>query len=145
MPKKNAKPIPETSPEPDSADRPLSKEASAAKMRAAQTGGASVGLGPSEMEQQQIKQRDTSQPQTAAQGAQQAAQAQAQQTSPTPPAAPAGPTGVMEPYPAQNAPEPPPSATAGLPGPEADSSEPDDQEQGPPTPQLGGHLASVNA
>jgi hypothetical protein len=105
-------------------------EASFKKMRAAQTGGASVGLGPSEMEQQQIKQRDTSQQQTAAMGAQQASQAQAQQTPPTPPPAPTGPTGVTQPYPAQSAPQPPPSATAGLPQPGEGEEEP---EQGPPS------------
>lgn len=52
-------------------------EASAKKMRAAQSGGATEGLGPSDIQQQQAKQAGALQQQAAVQGQAQAAQAQA--------------------------------------------------------------------
>lgn len=76
-------------------------EAQYQKMRAAQTGGAGPGLGPTESEEALAKQQQTLQQQAATAGQQQATQAQAQQTSPTPPPAPTGPQGVSQPYPAQ--------------------------------------------
>jgi hypothetical protein len=109
------------------------REASAAKMHAAQTSGGDTGLGPSDIDKAQIKQRDASQQQTATQGAQAAAQAQGAQAPVNAPAAPTGPAGVSAPYPAQRAPQPPPSATQGLPpqAPAAPGPE-EDEEQGPP-------------
>jgi hypothetical protein len=99
------------------------REASAAKMKAAQTGG--TALGPSEFEQKEVQQQGALEQQMTTQGAAQGAQARAQQTSVTPPAAPAGPQGTTVPYAAQKgaigpqkgaagAQMPPPSA----PGPE---------------------------
>jgi hypothetical protein len=75
-------------------------EASARKMRAAQTGG-SPGLGPTEAEADLAKQQAVLQQRAAQQAAMQAQQAQAQQTSPQPAPAPSGPQGVTQPYPAQ--------------------------------------------
>lgn len=77
------------------------REASAAKMEAAKSGGAGPGLGPTEAEAALMKQRAFLEQQTATQGQTQAAQAQAAQPSLTPPPAPSGPVGVTEPYPAQ--------------------------------------------
>lgn len=84
-------------------------EAEQKKMRAAQSGGAGPGLGPTEAEEALAKQQQTLQQQAAAQGQQQAAQAQTKQTSPTPPPAPTTGQGVTQPYPAQAGPQPPPA------------------------------------
>jgi hypothetical protein len=84
-------------------------EQEAQKMRAAETGGAGPGLGPTEAEEALAKQQATLQQQAAAQGQQQAAAAQQQQTSPTPPPAPTGSQGVTQPYPAQRQQQPPPA------------------------------------
>lgn len=92
----------------DEVEKHLPKyEAHYAKMRAAQTGGSLVGVGPSEMEQTAIQQQGALQQQAATQGAVQATQAQAAQTPRIPPAAPSGPQGVSEPYPAQRGQEGP--------------------------------------
>jgi len=76
------------------------QEASAQKMRQAQSGG-SPGLGPTSAEAALAKQRGMLQQQAAAQGQQQATQAQGQQPVNAPPPAPSGPEGVSEPYSAQ--------------------------------------------
>jgi hypothetical protein len=130
---------PEPEPPPDDAitegdlQRAHEGEASAAKMRAAQTGGASLtALGPSDIDIAQVKQRDASQQQTATQGAQAAAQAQGAQAPVNAPPAPTGPTGVSAPYPAQRAPQPPPSATQGLPQPGEEAPPAPGPNQGPP-------------
>jgi hypothetical protein len=85
-------------------------EASAAKMRAAAEGGAGE-LGPSEMEQQAIKQRSALQAQEVTQSAAKAQQAQAAQVPDQPPPAPTGPAGVTQPYPAQKSPQGPSDVT----------------------------------
>ena len=78
------------------------QELQAAKMRAAQTGGASEQeLGPSEIEQQLGQQAQQLRKSTASAQAKQAQAAQAQQTSPQPPAAPSSPVGTSKPYPAE--------------------------------------------
>jgi hypothetical protein len=102
------------------------REANAAKMRAAQTGGASeTGLGPTQAEQAQVKQTGALQQQSAAAGAQAAAQAQGQQASVAPPPAPVGPQGTTAPYSAQKGAvggpgivQTPPAAPAGPQAPE---------------------------
>jgi hypothetical protein len=80
-------------------------EAHYAKMRAAQTGGASadeMALAPPEIPQAQMQGQQISHQRQTAQSAQQAQAAQAQQQQPTPPPAPIGPAGVSEPYEAQS-------------------------------------------
>lgn len=107
--------------------RQQAREANAAKMHQAQT---SMGLGPSEMDQAQVKQQGALAQQAEVSGAQQAEQAQqtqAQQSPPAPPPAPSGPVGTVTPYPAQahavgGAGEPPP---------------PDQQAPPPPPPAPG--------
>jgi hypothetical protein len=77
------------------------QERSAAKMRAAQTGG-SPGLGPTESQQALAKQQTALQQQVATTGAAAASQAQAGQSpQPTPPPAPSSAQGVTTPYSAQ--------------------------------------------
>jgi hypothetical protein len=95
-------------------------EASAAKMHQAQTsGGASVGLGPTEAEQAQIKQRGALASQATTQGALTAAQAQAAQTPINAPPAPSSAAGTSppEPYPAQRGSAASPGPAVGMPGP----------------------------
>ena len=77
------------------------QEANAAKMKAAQTGGGDIGMGPSDMDQAQVKQRGSMQKQADVQDAQQAAQAQGSQAPLVAPAAPSGPAGDTSTYPAQ--------------------------------------------
>lgn len=94
-------------------------EAGYQKMEAARTGGSLV-IGPTEMEQTQVKQRSALGQQAAAQGAQQAQAAQAQEAiSPTgsqfAPSAPSTPAGVTQPYPAQANQPPPPSGPPSAP------------------------------
>jgi hypothetical protein len=91
------------------------QEANAAKMHAAQTGGAATGLGPTEAEAALIKQQAALGQQAAGQSAQAAAQAQVAKAPIQAPAAPSGPQGVTQPYKVQ----------AGLnEGPEADQEPP---------------------
>ena len=81
--------------------RQRTREANAAKMKAAQTGG-SPGLGPTEAEQTLAKQQSALQQQEATAGAASAQQAQAGQSPPaTPPPAPVGPEGTETPYSSQ--------------------------------------------
>src|SRR5258706_7378613 len=81
--------------------RQRAREAGAAKMHAAKTGG-SEGLGPTEAEQALAKQQSALQQQAASTGAQGAAQAQAAQPpGATPPPAPSGPQGSSTPYSSQ--------------------------------------------
>lgn len=80
-------------------------EAGYEKMRAARSGGADQGLGPSEAEQALQQQQALLQQRSAQQGEQQAVAAQGQQTTPQPPPAPTGPQGVTQPYPAQAGPQ----------------------------------------
>lgn len=78
--------------------RQRAREAGAAKMHAAQTGG-SEGLGPTEAEQTLSQQRNALLQQQATQGA---AQVQGGQSPPaTPPPAPTGPQGSTTPYSSQ--------------------------------------------
>ena len=77
------------------------REANALKMRAAQTG---QELGPSQFQEQEVKQTGALQQQATTQQASQASQAQSQQRPVNAPAAPGGPAGVVTPYPAQKAP-----------------------------------------
>lgn len=110
-------------------------EASYEKMRAAETGGAS--LGPSDIEKEQTKQSQAQAQTNAAQQAQQAQGAQAQQQPVNAPPAPAGPSGVSTPFPAQSGPQPPPSAQdvePDVPGVQSPAS----QVQPPPAPDQGG-------
>jgi len=96
--------------------RQAAREAGAAKMHAAQTGG-SEGLGPTEAEQALIKQRAALQQQAASTDAQGAVQAQGSQPPPpTPPPAPAGPEGTSTPYSSQAG----EIGGAGQPGPQAE-------------------------
>lgn len=107
-------------------------EASAVKMRAAQMGGE---LGPTDFEQQKMKQNQAMAQQAAgqqAQGAQQA-QAQAQGSSTQPPPAPSGPVGTQSPYPAQSGPQPSPDVTA-LPPSQQGTPPPPDQGAPPGAP-----------
>jgi hypothetical protein len=89
--------------EPTESDRDSARqeEANARKMRAAQTGGGEQSLGPSQMDQAQVKQRGAMSQQAALQAAQQAQQAQGAQQPVTAPAAPAGPAGTTTTFPAQ--------------------------------------------
>lgn len=73
------------------------REASANKMKAALTG----GLGPSDMDQAQIKQRGAIDEQADTQAAAQAQQAQGAQTPVNAPPAPSGPAGTTTAFPAQ--------------------------------------------
>lgn len=118
-------------------EEPLSEEASAAKMHAAQTGGGDSDLGPPEIAQQQAKQTTALQHEATTQGAQQAQQAQAKQAPVTPPEAPGGAAGQTQPYPAQAGPQPqapvmpPPSAPQPPPppGPGGPGGAPPEQEE----------------
>ena len=74
------------------AKRQMAREANAKKLHDAQTGRRGTGLGPSQMDQAQIKQRGAIASQAATAGSQEAQIAQAQQTSPEPPQAPEGTT-----------------------------------------------------
>ena len=78
--------------------RDAAEEASAKKMHAAQTGGGDIGLGSSDMDQDQIKQRGAMQQQAATAAAQSAAQAQGAQQPVNVPPAPAGPQGTNVPF-----------------------------------------------
>jgi hypothetical protein len=103
-------------------------EASAQKMRQAQTSG-SEGLGPSEAEQKLSQQRSQLLQQQATAGAAGAAQAQQGRSgSPTPPPAPTGPQGVTQPY----------SSQAGAVGGSGQAPQPQAQPQGPPAAPEGG-------
>jgi hypothetical protein len=96
------------------------EEANASKMRAAQTGGGDMSMGPTEMEQTAVKQRGAVQKQADTQDDVEAQQAQAAQAPVNAPAAPAGPAGTTTDYSAQkgavggsgNAPQQPPSSPA---------------------------------
>lgn len=77
------------------------EEASAKKMHAAQTGGSTQGLGPSEMDQAAIKQRGAIEQQSGAAGAVKAAQAQGEEGPIEAPSAPTGPQGATIPFTAQ--------------------------------------------
>ena len=110
-------------------------EANAAKMRAAQTGGAS--LGPSQFDQDQAKQTGAIQRQADVQGTKQALQAQSQSPPLSPPQASGGADGATQPLPAQAAPQPPPGPTQGMPAPgmappPAPGGPAPDDEEGPP-------------
>jgi hypothetical protein len=74
--------------------RQAAREANAKKMRAAQTGGGDIGLGPSQIDQDAIKQRGAIASQAATAGSQEAQAAQAQHPSSEPPPAPAGTEGT---------------------------------------------------
>jgi hypothetical protein len=105
-------------------------EAHFAKMRAAQTGGASEeGLGPSDIERAQQQGKSAAGQQATLQGAQAAQAAQQQAVSPSAPAAPSGPAGVSRPYPAQAGPQS--QAPVEQPSPDVQSAEP------PPAPGEG--------
>jgi hypothetical protein len=71
--------------------RDAAEEASAKKMHAAQNGGGDIGLGPSDMDQEQIKQRGAMQQQAATAGAQSAAQGSRRTTAGKRSTSPAGP------------------------------------------------------
>jgi hypothetical protein len=109
-------------------------EAHFAKMRAAQTGGASVPVAPTPIQQQKVKQTDTLQQQADVQGqaaaqAAQAAQAQGSGILPSDnaPAAQQAPSGKAPPPPPQAQMQAPPPAPGGPPAaPEA----PPEEEQG---------------
>lgn len=77
------------------------REASAGKMRAAQTGGGNQGLGPSDMDTAAVKQRGAIDQQSDTQAAQQAVQAQGAQAPVNAPPAPASPQGTTTTFPAQ--------------------------------------------
>jgi hypothetical protein len=77
------------------------REANAAKMHAAQTGGGDLDLGPTQFQNQLAAQQGALMQTQAAAGARQAAQAQASQTSPQAAPAPSTAQGVSVPYPAQ--------------------------------------------
>ena len=123
-------------------NRREAEEANASKMRAAQTGApeaAAQGLGPSEMDQAQVKQRGAIYQQSDTQAAQQAAQAQGAQQPVNAPAAPSGPAGTTTTVPAQqgdvggggNLQQP--AAQENQPPPPAPDGQPPDQgDQGPP-------------
>lgn len=116
-------------------------EANAHKMRAAQTGGGDQGLGPSDIDQAQVKQRGASQQTTDTQGDIQAAKAQGAQAPTNPPPAPAGPQGTTTTFPAQKGavggpgsaqqPSQPPAGPAPG-GPPPDDEGEDPSEQWPP-------------
>jgi hypothetical protein len=95
------------------------------KMHAAQTGGASEPMGPSDIDLVQVKQRSAGV---------QAAQAQAGQSAPNAPPASSGPVGTNQPYPAQAGPQP--EANVQQPSPGAQASPPpaapagEDEEEG---------------
>lgn len=121
-------------------EEPIEGEASAAKMHSAQMGApeaAGQSLGPSAMDQAQIKQRGAMSQQAATKAAQQAAQAQAAQAPVNAPPAPSGPLGSTIPFPAQkgavggggNVQQPSQSPAPPAPGPQAPDQE---EEQGPP-------------
>lgn len=100
-------------------------EANASKMKSAQTGG-DVGLGPSDMDTAQVKQRGAMNQQADTQAAAQAAQAQAAQQPVNAPPAPAGPQGTNVPFAAQQ----------GAVGGSGNTQQP--QDQPPPSPPPGG-------
>jgi hypothetical protein len=127
------------------------REANASKMHAAQTGApeaAAQGLGPSAMDQAQIKQRGAMNQQADTESDVKAAQAQAQQTPINAPPAPAGPQGSTIPFavqkgsvggggnaqpPASAAPPPtPPDGGSGGPPPDGGEDESDPSTQWPP-------------
>lgn len=110
--------------------RDQAEEASAKKMHAAQTGGGDTALGPSQIEQQAVKQRTSINQQADVAGAQQAEQAGAQQVQSAPPPAPSGPQGTTTPYPAQTAPK----AQAAPPPTPPDQGPPPDEEEPPGFP-----------
>jgi len=102
------------------------EEANAPKMREAQ-----MGLAPSEMEQQKVKQTQALGQQATTQGAVKAQQAQGAQTPVPAPAAPSGPAGTQTPYPAQAGPQPPPDVTALPPGQQQQGQQPPPAPTGP--------------
>ena len=114
-----------------------SEEASAKKMHAAQTGGSGISLGPSQIEQQAVKQRTAINQQSDLQASQQAQQVAGQQVPSQPPPAPTGPQGTSIPYSTQkgavggpgNAPKPQAPAQ-----PSPDQGSPSDEEQPPGFP-----------
>ena len=114
-------------------EEPIGEEASAKKMHAAQIGGGDTALGPSQIEQQTVKQRTSVNQQADLQSAAQAQQVAGKQVPSQPPPAPTGPQGTSIPYSTQkgavggpgNAPKP-----QGAPPP--DQGPPPDEEQGPP-------------
>jgi hypothetical protein len=81
--------------------REAAEEASAKKMRSAQTGGGDQSLGPSQMDQTAVKRGQALNKQAATQAAAQAQQAQSAQTPVNAPPAPSGPVGATLPFPAQ--------------------------------------------
>lgn len=120
-------------------------EANAKKMRAAQTGApeaAAAPLGPSDIDQAQVKQSDAANKQADLQAAQKAAQAQAATPPVNAPPAPSGAAGNTIPFPAQKvsvggsgnasqptpaAPPPQPPAPGGAPPEEGDEEDPSTQ------------------
>jgi len=118
----------------DALNKREAQEANAAKMRAAQTGGAS--LGPTQFDQDQAKQTGAIQRQADTQGTQQALAAQAQSPPLSPPQASGG-AGASQPFPAQSAPQPPPGPTQGLPAPGMGAAPPPPAPGGPPPEEEG--------
>jgi hypothetical protein len=102
-------------------------EQSAAKMRAAQTGGGDQSLGPSDIDQAAVKQGQAASRQADQQAAQKAAQAQAAQAPVNAPPAPSGPVGTTIPFAAQK------GATGG-----AGNTQPPSQAAPPPQPPAPG-------
>lgn len=82
------------------------REANAAKMHAAQTGGGDSDLGPTQMQTQQANQTNKLQQQSATQGQVKAQQAQSQMAPIEAPQAPGSAVGQSAPYPAQAGPQP---------------------------------------
>lgn len=100
-------------------------EANASKMKSAQTGGGE-GLGPSQMDTAQVKQRGAMNQQADTAAAKAAAMAQGAQQPVNAPPAPAGPQGTNVPFPAQQ----------GAVGGGGNAQQP--QDQPPPSPPPGG-------
>ena len=109
----------------DALNKREAAEASAGKMKAAQTGG-DVGLGPSQMDTAQVKQRGAMNQQADTAAAQAAAQAQGAQQPVNAPPAPSGPQGTNVPFAAQQ----------GAVGGGGNTQQP--QDQPPPSPPPGG-------
>jgi hypothetical protein len=123
-------------------DHAQQEEANARKMHLAQTGGSEV-LGPTQMDQAQVKQRGALGQQAGLMQAQAAAKAQAAQQPVDPTAGPSGAQGTSTVFPAQkgavggpgNVPKPaPPQTPPPAPGgpPQGAQEPPPDEEQGPP-------------
>jgi hypothetical protein len=129
--------------EPTESDRESARqeEANAQKMRAAQMGAPeAAAIGPTPMEQAQVKQSGAISKEADLQAAQQAAQAQGAQAPVNAPPAPSGPAGATIPFPAQkgavggpgNAPQPSQAAPPPAPPPDGGEEEEDPSTKFPP-------------